>query len=225
MTPRQRELTDAFSAGRLSWEAYQAAFEAATPRGPAKRPKLLDRPPPADVPPWCYAKLAERVSRDRRLGNTPRALLAVLLRLARARGACDAYIDQLADMLGCSGRTVQRAQRRLEACGYLRVEHVRAPKAQGGRGSLNDANRYHLDPSASPAEPAARRPRGGDKSVTPRRRATPSLPLTPSREGEGRGAPLVAALPARALERAGPRLAARRSAERREQPSCQTGPP
>jgi hypothetical protein len=132
-------------------------------QSPAKGPARL-KVKPRQAPPWQFARIPELALCDVRLNGWPRGLLGILLRLARGRDEVEAFIDQLADLLGCCSRSVQRAQRRLEACGYLVVHHRRAPRSQGGRGSVNDPNLYEILPPAV----AVPRRRSGDKSVTPR---------------------------------------------------------
>ncbi len=174
-------------AGRLAWateeeaERYLAQWERQHGTAAPKRPKKLDRPEPRDVLPWSYCKLSPRAYRDPRHSATSLGLLSILAQLARGRASVDAFVDQLADTLGCSRRSVQRAQKRLELIGLLRVERIR-------NGRINDANRYHLDPAAFPSAPgprdsigrrADRRDRGARRTRSTRRgrgAAASSLP-------------------------------------------------
>lgn len=128
-------------------------------------PKKLLKEPTTRAPSYAYTRIAARATADHRLGGAAKGLLALLLMYARNRGSCDGFIDQFADELSVSGRTIQRAQARLERLGYIRIERRRY-------GRINDANLYHLTDKAIPPASAPRRRRGGDKKVTPRTLAT-----------------------------------------------------
>ncbi len=164
-----------------------------------KRTPKSQLPAPAATP--FYAQASEALYADRRMKDSARRLVLILVRLARGRGSCDAYVDQLADMMGVTGRTVQYAQRRAEECGFLRVEHVR-------EGRINDANVYHLFAPCFPQgrpEPRKRTKRStrpprrqrpmGVKNFSPHeeRSSNDELPPCNPPEGDLKGEPLVAA--------------------------------
>ncbi len=103
---------------------------------------------------------------DGRLSATDIKMALWLLSTARGRASIDAFIDQIAEAIGRSRRMVQYAQRNLERCGYITVEHVR-------EGRINDANVYHL--LAPLHAPAPRRQR-------PSRREARGVQKTPAHE-------------------------------------------
>ena len=140
---------------RASWHQAQA-----NPKRLA--PAKLERPAPDPGP--GYALLSAVVYRDSRLSCTALRLLQQMVQWARGRGSCDAYVEQIADILGVSVRTVQRAQRRAELCGYIRVIHRR-------EGRTNDANVYELTalavpPAKAPAQRTTSRRRSKPYGVT-----------------------------------------------------------
>lgn len=211
----RHDLHQLCAAGKISPEQWEAALLAIDHREAlhdAARLVQPDRPrgpmrheAPAESA--YYAHVSERLYCDRRMGRTAKDLVALLIRLARGRRSCDAFIDQLAEMLGRSRRTIQYAQRRAEACGYLRVEHVR-------EGRVNDPNFYHLLPPAFPqGRPEPRRgmrPNRGDRRRRPRRRRESMgvQNLAPHKERSLKGA----SLPLTSSQGKGDRSAARRGA-------------
>jgi hypothetical protein len=104
-------------------------------------PRKLERAAPE--PSHHYARASAQMYRDARMNRSALALIHQLIEWARGRGKVDAYVGQLADRLGVSERTIQRAQNVAEQCGYIRIERVR-------EGRLNDANVYHLLEAARP---------------------------------------------------------------------------
>jgi hypothetical protein len=145
------EIVLAWGRGQISdadYEAWLAKHQSNEERARrALTPKLRRRdtaPPPADSP--CYARIAAPLNLDARLTGRARQLVAFVIQMKRGRAHVDLFIEQIADSLGCSVRTVQRAQRDAERRGYLRVEHRRA-------GRINDPNRYRTTPSSEPAPP------------------------------------------------------------------------
>lgn len=213
-----------FFDGRITEAEYTAIWNATearerTLRGelPAKVPKWRTRPAPSASD--YYARASEAFNLDPRIRTTAKDLGLLLIRLCRGRTSCDGWIDQFADLLGCSARTVQRAQRRLEACGYIRVEHVR-------EGRINDANRYHLLPAILPSLAPRRGKRGGDKLGTPRGRDYVPPPRVPPEDvgDEKRSAPRAAPPPAPPRHRGGVAARQRDGATAVPRRRC-TGPP
>lgn len=122
-------------------------------RRPTPRPRRADRPAPEPSP--HYAQSSAQLNADARLNYTTIRLILKLKELARGRAHVTAYVDQLADLLGVSGRQIQRAQARAELCGYILIHRER-------QGRKNLANRYGLLP---PCFPQGRQGKKG----TPRR--------------------------------------------------------
>lgn len=196
----------AFSGGKISWPEYEAALAKLERKAPARDgtpryegPRKLLREPPKGVAPWSYSRVATRTDRDGRHSGASRRLLGQLATWARGRGSCDAFVDQLADAIGVTPRTVQRAQARLETLGYIRIIRHRV-------GRINDANTYYLTELAVPTQSCPRRTHGGDRNVTPR--TVPTEPevsnLSRSNTRSKRGA-LDARTPPRRFAAAPPR--------------------
>jgi len=115
----------------------------------AGRPAKLDKPAPKVSN--AYARASAMLYEDPRMSDSARRLVLRLVQWARGRASVDAYIEQLADSLGFSVRTVRYAQRRAKECGFLEIERTR-------RGKLNDVNIYHLtDKARLPKTPYPRR--------------------------------------------------------------------
>jgi hypothetical protein len=159
-------------AERRAWERLHENLQdhvgtpTAAPAKPAERRTPKRRFLPAPRPSQLYARVSDALERDGRLSATAIKLGLWLVKWARGRHEVDGFIAQIADAIGRKPRMVQYAQRELERCGYVRVEHVRNPKNQGGRGSLNDANIYHLRaPLLAPPAPRRRLPMRGNMGV------------------------------------------------------------
>jgi hypothetical protein len=116
----------------------------------AKRrvPAKLTKPAPKMTN--AYARATAMVYDDPRMSDSARRLVLKLVQWARGRPAVDAYVEQLADTLGVSVRTIRYAQLRAQRCGYLMVQRTRV-------GKINDANIYHLTDQAAPKRPYPRR--------------------------------------------------------------------
>jgi hypothetical protein len=212
----QAELNAAYAASRISWEQYEAAMNRLTPSiqaattaslraqglapkaAPRRTPRKHERAAPSTTRAQ-YARLAAAVYVDPKMTPSAVSLVALVVRWARGRGSCDAFVDQLADEMGVSRRTVQYAQAAAERCGYIRVERVRI-------GRINDANVYHVMAAALPKPSAMPRrkvkqsrdvtappsPIMGVQKTAPHETGDKSPPpLSP--QGEMSGAPLVAA--------------------------------
>jgi hypothetical protein len=163
--------------------ARQARAEGPSFAGPQK----MLREPCRRAPAWCYSKVSARALSDHRHTVTSKGLLGILARWGRRNRWCDAFVEQLADELSVTPRTIQRAQTRLEQLGYIRVERRRF-------GRINDANRYHLLDTAIPPATAPRRRRGGDRNVAPPPPATQAdVSLSEKPLGTPERTPLVAA--------------------------------
>ena len=169
-----------------------------------RRPRLARRkdvgaPPVHD---YHYALLASAVYADVRLNDSARRVLAFVVQMARGRPVVDLWVEQIADVLGLSVRTVQRAQALAERHGYVAVEHRR-------QGRRNQSNRYSAlapcIPAARPApSPDPNRELSGDNFVTPRgRQVTPSPLPPPSYRGEGDKRPAGRGASARRLQARG----------------------
>lgn len=152
MTPAERESAVTAVTARAAYARRQ----------PARAPAKMRQPPP--IPTLNYARLAAMIYKDRRMSATAIRLVAQLIEWARGRGSCTAYVDQLAEILGVSGRTIQRAEIRAQECGYIKIQYIR-------HGSQNSANRYVLTPLAVGGPEALERTGG--------RRTAPSPPVVP----------------------------------------------
>lgn len=211
----QADLNAAYAAQRISWEQYEAAMNRLTPTiqaatkasmraqglaAPAERraPRKHERPAPATTRAQ-YARLSAAVFVEPKMTQNAVALVSLVVRWARGRGSCDAFIDQIADELGCSRRTVQNAQNAAMECGFIRVERVRI-------GRINSANIYHIMPAALPkpeAKPRRKFKQSRDVSARPSsvvgvqktapHEAGVKTPPPLSPQGEDCSAPLVAA--------------------------------
>jgi hypothetical protein len=180
---------------RRDWERFNAALDALPPPPPPAPPPPAPKPRrqparrslPAPRPRKGFAAVSDMLERDGRLSCSDLKLGLWLVRTARGRASIDAFIDQMADAIGRSARQVQRAQRNLEACGYITVEHVR-------EGRINDANVYHLlAPLLAPEKrraPSRRAARGVTKKAPHEEASERTLPseLVAAREGDADGA-------------------------------------
>lgn len=150
-THRQRELNALYAGGRLTWEQYETAYQAAN-RDPAqakpRRAAKLDRAAPVPLP--NYARSSSALYHDQRLSDGARRLVLKLIEWARGRGCVEAFVEQLADQLGLSVRATQYAQARAAECGYITIERTRA-------GRRNLANVYHLQSTCFPVVTRPRR--------------------------------------------------------------------
>jgi hypothetical protein len=168
LTPQQRRaieerLTEA-QAQRIAdiWRGYADGAidgEEAQARAAAHLERLYRAAFPVDAKPKSarlapsryYARVNEALYADRDMTPSARRLVLQLVQLARGRKRVEAFIEQLAETLDLSTRSIQRAQRRAEERGFIAVEHVR-------QGSINDPNIYHLlDLAVAPAPKKARR--------------------------------------------------------------------
>lgn len=118
-------------------------------RTTARRPAKLNKPL-AKVS-NAYARASAMLYEDPGMSDSARRLVLKLVQLARGRPGVSAYVAQLADYLGVSVRTIRYAQERARERGFLMIERTR-------RGSINDANIYHLtDIAVKPKTPYPRR--------------------------------------------------------------------
>src|SRR6266851_5620117 len=134
----------------------------AAPAAPKPRRQPARRSLPAPRPTRRFATVSAMIINDGRLSATDMKMALWLLSTARGRASINAFIEQIAEAIGRSIRMVQYAQRNLERCGYITVEHVR-------EGRINDANVYHLlAPLHAPAprcqRPSRREARGVQKT-------------------------------------------------------------
>jgi len=196
-------------AERQQWEESLNAWAdtlpppPAAPAAPKPRRQPARRSLPAPRPTRRFATVSAMIINDGRLSATDMKMALWLLSTARGRASIDAFIEQIAEAIGRSIRMVQYAQRNLERCGYITVEHVR-------EGRINDANVYHLlAPLHAPAprrqRPSRREAMGVQKTPAHEVRVSPALPaeLVAAREEQVSGAALVARLPRAVLEARG----------------------
>ncbi len=196
-------------AERQQWEESLNAWAdtlpppPAAPAAPKPRRQPARRSLPAPRPTRHFATVSAVIINDGRLNATDIKLALWLLMMARGRASVEAFIDQIAERLGRSRRMVQYAQRNLERCGYIAVEHVR-------EGRINDANIYHLlapmmAPNPRRQRPSRREAVGVQKTPPHEVRVSPDLPseLVAAREEQVSGAALVARLPRAVLEARG----------------------
>lgn len=160
------------TAERESAVSAVAARAAYARRQPARAPAKMRQPPP--IPTLNYARLAAMIYKDRRMSATAIRLVAQLIEWARGRGTCTAYVDQLAEILGVSGRTIQRAEIRAQECGYIKIQYIR-------HGSQNSANRYELTPLATGGPAASERT--GERRTAPSRSIAQETDLSPHEVG------------------------------------------
>ncbi len=91
-----------------------------------------------------WVRVPKSAAFDKRLSCTERLVLVALLSFdfsdarGKSKGYCWPSVGTLAELVGRSRRTIQAALARLEAVGYIRVEHN-----VGGPGG-GSSNRYHL---------------------------------------------------------------------------------
>lgn len=158
--------------------------------------------------PTGYARLPAVLYRAKAMSNTSMRLVAYIAQMARGRRYAELYVEQIADALGVTGRTIQRVLIKAEKAGYITVQRVRT-------GRINSASRYWLsddvsNPYTIPARRRVRRSHGGDIPVTPRekkkskrisslkqtdrnRASRPAPPPAPARQSGGGDAVPVAA--------------------------------
>lgn len=155
---RAMELGRLYVRGEISEAKYEAELTALQRRQSAarsrcdKRSTKLARPAPASDRKQ-YARISAAIYEDRRMNDSARRLVALLIKTARGRGTVSGFIMQWADELCLCRRQIQNAQRRAEECGYIKVHHVR-------QGRINDANIYEiLAPSLPETAPKPRRKR------------------------------------------------------------------
>ena len=89
-----------------------------------------------------FAIIPARVLKDTRLTNAQLRLLCVLSTFADIDGSCYPLVSTLANACSCSGRTVQRSLRQLQALGYISIHPMYSSKG------LQQSNYYVIQYTA-----------------------------------------------------------------------------
>ena len=164
------ELSSRYARGELRDAEYEAELASIQRRQTAarstceRRSAKTERPAPASDRKQ-YARISAAIYEDRRMSDSARRLVALLIKMARGRPTVSGFVMQWADELGLSERAIQYAQRRAEECGYINVLHVR-------QGRINDANVYEILAPSLPETPP--KPRRKSRRGTPRAARPPA---------------------------------------------------
>jgi hypothetical protein len=110
-----------------------------------------------------YAALPHAIASDTRLSSTERLIVAALLYWALDDDRCTMADWRVADYVGVTRETVQRAYKRLQKFGHVRVEKLRSSaRNRTGRQVILC---FREDPSYLPAPPDRRGPNGRTRAV------------------------------------------------------------